>query len=366
MKKILFLGSLRSGGAEHQMVVVASILKKEGYDVTYLCSEESSFFKKDLDEADIPIVRITNNKLASFLKLSIPRSAFIVYKTLKKEKYDTVVSFLGDWNFYNCITAKFKKTQHRVITAIRNNRDEVFLWRREKFYYRYERYTYRKVSNSEAAKNKFAQYYPELASKLMTIYNIVDLPPIVSSYTCKRDNRVNIIVPASYREVKNPMRLLEAITLMPIVDRNNIKIDWYGDIKSGQSLYNKMVDYIKANELENVVVLHDATNDIANRVNEADMIGLFSTSEGLPNSICEGMMLGKPVIMTKVSDFGVLVDKTNGFLCDSADTQSIKEALCAAAKCTVQDLVDMGNNSKQKALKLFSKETIIEQWKQII
>lgn len=366
MKKLLFLGGLNPGGAEHQMVVIARLLKKEGYDVTYLTSNDSDFFQEDLEKAGIPIIRIKENEFISLLKLSVPRSAWIVYKILKKGKYDTVVSFLGDWNFYNCITAKFKRTRHRVITAIRNNRDEVFLWRREKFYYRYERYTYRKVSNSESAKNKFAQYYPYLASKLTTIYNIVDMPTIVSSYIPKKDEKVNIIVPASYREVKNPMKLLEAVSMMAVEERQNLRIEWYGSIKSGKSMYERMNRYINENQLKDIVILHDATTDIANRINEADMVGLFSTSEGLPNSICEGMMLGKPVIMTEVSDYDILVNSSNGFLCDANSTLSIKEALCSVAKLTEHELEEMGNSSKHKAQSLFSEKTIIEQWKQII
>lgn len=366
MKKILFLGGLQPGGSEHQMVVIARLLKKEGYDVTYLVGDNSDFYKKDLEDTDIPIIRINGNKIVSLMRMTVPRNAYFIYKTLKKGQYDTVVSFLGDWNFYNCLTAKFKSTRHRVITAIRNNRDEVFLWRREKFYYRFERYTYRKVSNSDAAKTKFAQYYPHLASKLITIYNIVELPLIVSEYTLKQNGKLKVIVPASYREIKNPLRLLEAVSMMPIDEKRKLKIDWYGDIKSGRVMYEHMVRFIDENQLKDIIVLHDSTNDIANRINEADMVGLFSTSEGLPNAICEGMMLGKPIIMTRVSDYDVLVDESNGFLCDADNTQSIVEALCAATKCTEKNLEVMGNNSKQKAQKLFSEKTVIEQWKQII
>lgn len=366
MKKILFLGGLSSGGSEHQMVIIARLMKKEGYDVTYLCSDKSNFFGKDLDEAGVPIIRIKENKIASLFKLTIPRTILFVHRIIKKNKYDTVISFLGEWNFYNCLTAKWRNSRHRAITGIRNNREEVFLWRREKFYYWFERYAYIKVSNSEAAKNKFAHYYPELASKLTTIYNVVELPEIGSSYTCKKDGKINIIVPASYRAVKNPMRLLEAVSIMSIEERQCLKIDWFGDVKSGKAMYEQMEQFINEHLLKDVITLHDATTDIANLMNEADVVGLFSTSEGLPNSICEGMMLGKPVIMTKVSDYDVLVNNSNGFLCDANSTLSIKEALCSVAKLSEHQLIELGNSSKRKAQTLFSEKTIIEHWKQII
>lgn len=366
MKKILFLGSLQPGGAEHQMVVIATLLKKDGYDVAYMYGDDSNFYKKDLEENGISIIKLKKNKMASALKLTIPRSLIIIRRIIKKNRCDTVISFLGEWNFYNCLTAKWKSTKHRAITAIRNNRDEVFLWRREKFYYRFEKYAYSKVSNSDAAKNKFAQYYPQLASKLTTIYNIVDLPAIHTDYSIKTGGKIHIIVPASYREVKNPMGLLKALALMNKDERNSLQIDWYGSIKSGKACYDAMASFIKENELNDVIFLFDATADIANKVNEADMVGLFSSSEGLPNSICEGMMLGKPVVMTRVSDFTVLVDQTNGFLCDWDNTQSIKEALLSASRLSEDELLRMGECSKNKAESLFSKEVVLEQWKKII
>lgn len=366
MKKILFLGGMNSGGSEHQMVVLATLLKNEGYDVTFLTDNKSSFFQNDLEKARVPILRISNSKLANLLKLSIPRKVCEIYSIIKKNKYDTVISFLGDWNFTNCITAKCKKTSHRAITGIRNNRDEIFLWRRERFYNKFERNTYLKVSNSEAAKNKFAKYYPSLSSKLATIYNAVDLPSVSTEYISKKDGRVNIIVPASYREVKNPLNVLNALALMSYEERSNVKIDWFGNIKGGQKCYNEMIAFIQDNDLNEVITLNDATTDIANKVNEADVIGLFSSSEGLPNSICEGMMLGKPVVMTRVSDYDVLVDQTNGFLCDWNNPQSIKDALIRASRLSVDELMRMGQCSKNKAESLFSKEVVVEQWKQII
>lgn len=366
MKKILFLGGLSSGGAEHQMVVVASLLKKEGYDVTYLSSDQSDFFEKDLKDAGVKLLRIDENKIISFLKLNIPRTTILLFRLLKKNKYDTVISFVSSSNFLNCFTSKWKSTRHNAITGIRNNRDDLFLSPREKFYTRFEKYATTKVSNSDAAKVRFAQLFPNIAPKLMTIYNIVDIPIISSSYVSKKDNKVHIIVPASYREVKNPMRLLEAVALLKQDQKNKLRIDWYGNIQAGPELYQQMLAFIETHHLEDVMALHDATKDIANRIKEADMVGLFSTSEGLPNSICEGMMLGKPIIMTRVSDYTVLVDASNGFLCDADNPASIKEGLCAAASLSTSELLEMGTHSKNKADSLFSKKTILEQWKKII
>lgn len=366
MKKILFLGALRSGGAEHQMVIVARLLKDAGYDVTYLCGDSSTFYQPYLEESGIPILRIKESKLAQKLKINTLYVSKKVGEILKAGKYETVISFLGFWNYQNCLYANNKGTKHRAITGIRNNRNEVFLSIKNRYYIRFERLAYCKVSNSNAAKERFAKYYPRLANKLTTIYNIVDLPKITTEYRCLKDNRVNIIVPASYRAVKNPMGTLKAVALLSDENRARLHIDWYGSIKDEKQCYEKMKQFITDNHIEETISLHDATNDIANRINESDVVGLFSTSEGLPNSVCEGMMLGKPVVMTRVSDFEVLAGDGNGVLCDADNPQSIADALSVVSRLTKEDLERMGSKSKSIAISNFSKESVIKQWIEII
>lgn len=365
MKKILFVGGLRSGGAEHQMVIIAKLMKKKGHEVTYLACGDDIFFKKDLIESGIHIIQFEKNSLTSLLKLNTVRDALVFRKILKQGQYDTVVTFLGLWNFYNCMTANKKQTKHRAITGIRNS-TEFFLAPREKFYAKFERNASVIVSNSDDAKEKYAASFPELSNKLVTIYNIVDLPPITSSYKCCRDGKVHIIIPASYFPVKNPMRLLHAVSKLCEEDRSKLSIEWYGNIKSGKVLYDEMVGYINDKKLTETIRLFDSTNDIANRIFEADMVGLFSTSEGLPNAICEGMMLGKPVVMTRVSDYNVLAEGGNGFLCNSDNTQSICEALSSIARTEACKFEEMGRISLEKAKKLFSEENVLYKWEEII
>lgn len=366
MKKILFLGGLRPGGAEHQMVILASLLKSDGYDVTYFSTDKSDFYVNKLHKAGISLIRIKENQVIAKLRLNFIRLFFKLYKVISHNKYDTVISFLGEWNFLNCILTRFRKTRHKAITGIRNNRDEVFLSSRERFYAKFEKYAFCKVSNSYSAKEKYSLYYPELMPKINVIYNIVDLKTVESIYECKKDNRIHIIVPASYNHVKNPMRLLEAVSLLSIKERECLKIDWYGNIKDGVGLYNRMSDFINDKQITNIVNLHDATPNILDYVNESDFVALFSTSEGLPNSICEGIMMGKPIIMSQVSDYNVLVDHNNGFLCNPYDVHSIRTVLSLVCSLSKEEILTLGFNSKLKAINLFSKEIILQQWKNII
>lgn len=56
MKKILFLsGNLSSGGAERQMVTIAILLSKKGYDVEFACYGEGDFYSYLLEKEKIKI-----------------------------------------------------------------------------------------------------------------------------------------------------------------------------------------------------------------------------------------------------------------------------------------------------------------------
>ena len=209
------------------------------------------------------------------------------------------------------------------------------------------------------------KYMNQYTNKLRVIYNPVILPLITSEYRPKQNNKINIIIAASYQYLKNPLGLINAVSLMSEDEKAKIEINWYGraDVAKGNTqAYDESKTLIKQHRLEDVIHLNEPTMDIANVMKSADVIALFSKLEGLPNAICEGMMIGKPIIMTKVSDYNNLVDESNGFLCDWDNPESIKNALVKAANLSVEQIELMGAMSREKAKILFSTELIINQW----
>src|SRR5690606_17385396 len=109
--------------------------------------------------------------------------------------------------------------------------------------------------------------------------------------------------------------------------RGRFEINWYGRIEVVQGdrrAYKESVLLIREHNLDRTIFLNEATKEVADKMNEADVVALFSELEGLPNVICEGMMIGKPIIMTRVSDSDTLIDRTNGILCDWENPKDIK------------------------------------------
>ena len=223
------------------------------------------------------------------------------------------------------------------------------------------------MCNSENARQMWVSHQPQYVSKLKVIYNSVTLRPVTSEYVPKKDGKLHIVVAASYLDVKNPMGMLKALSMLSAEERANIHIDWYGKNDDHRKIvYGEMRKKIFEYSLDATVSLHPATEGIHNVMNEADIVALFSKYEGLPNAICEGMTLGKPIIMTRVSDYSVLVDERNGFLCYWDNSETIKDVFALAMSLTEDELLRMGACSRERAEKLFANESIRCKWTSLI
>lgn len=360
-KRILFLAmNLGSGGAERQMVTVASLLKNRGYDVEFLCYSEGDFFLNLLEKQSIPVYwKLENN----YFKRMVTIRHFI-----RHGKYDAVISFLETPNFLNNFSALGGRTW-KVITGERSAQEKTFESVKNKVFCWFQRFSDAIVCNSENAKQMWMKHFPQYGKKLRVIYNTVTLQSITSRYIAKRNTKLHIVVAASYQYLKNPIGLVNALSLMSVEERDKVYIDWYGkkEVLTGDTrAYDEARELIKKNHLESVINLHGNSKEIHNRMNEADVVALFSRVEGLPNVICEGMAIGKPIIMTKISDYRVLVDDSNGFLCDWNQPESIKEVIVAAANLNIQQLINKGERSKQKAMELFKTERVLKYWIELL
>ena len=109
-------------------------------------------------------------------------------------------------------------------------------------------------------------------------------------------------------------------------------------------------------------MLFRSVTNIFEIMSRADCIGLFSTVEGLPNAICEGMMLKKPVLMSKVSDYEFFESSGGVILCDPMDVDSIKSALISLIDTPWNELKSMGEKNYQFASHHFSNDVITDAW----
>lgn len=368
-KKILFFSpTLGSGGSERQMVTLAVLLKQKGYDVQFFCLSPSfNFHLATLESQQIPVVFAKTKHYSSWKKpiltlLSKVKTSKEFRNHLISNEIDVVISFLRPCNFF---AAKIRKKENgfKLIAGVRSYKPSLFTDNKD--YIQSQQYVDAIVCNSHLAEELWQKNCPQYKDKLFTIYNIVSLGSISTEYVPKQDGKLHVMVAASYLYYKNLIGIVNAMKLMTVEERERIVIDWYGSFKTADNSFQYCKDEISKSGLEKSLLLHDATANIADKQNMADVVALVSQTEGLPNAICEAMTIGKPILMSRVSDYDILVDDSNGLLVDSNNPASIKEALLKMSEWSTEDLIQKGVASKKKAMRLFSAETIIPQWEQL-
>jgi glycosyltransferase involved in cell wall biosynthesis len=357
MKILCVIDDLGSGGAQRQIVELSKGFKKHGYDVAFLTYHKDDFYKSELLSFGINITCIEESNY--FFRVIKMRSF------IRNGNYDIVLSFLEGANFISTI-AGFPSKRWKLIVGERSANPAILKSFKLKFYRWIHLFSDYIVSNSISNLEMVTKICPILPKgKCKVIYNNIDFDKWKEEkvdYIYKKDGKFLIVVASTHQYLKNLIGLVEAVNLMSQQDKSYLKIEWYGDIRIDNSKSDalKLIDEYN---LENVFTFFEATHDICKVMNRADAIGLFSLYEGLPNTICEGMTLGKPIISTNVSDIKYLIeDEISGFLCNPNDYQDIAYALTKIINLPKDELLLMGRINKNKSLSLFEKTIILEQY----
>ena len=155
------------------------------------------------------------------------------------------------------------------------------------------------------------------------------------------------------------MGLLEALESSSQEVLEKLHIDWYG-LKIDNT-HKDAEQYITDNNLSHVIELHDSTDNVLEIYNQADAVGLFSHFEGLPNAICEALIIGKPVICTPVSDIQLILRNTDNIVCASSSKEDIKVALERLVKCNKETILEIGAKNKIYYTEFFDTNKIEKQ-----
>ena len=313
MRKILlFTDSLGAGGAQRQLVGLAVMLKKKGYDVKVCTYYDFNFYKYYLDENFVPnelIPRADNTK----------KRIFAVYNYFKREKPDWVIAYQETPSLVACV-AKIIGAKFKLIVSERNTTQKVGINEHVRFFlYHWADVI---VPNSYAQEKFIKNYKPNLSDKIKTITNFVDLDKF-SNIEHAKNNTPVIVVAATIWESKNTLGLIEAVRILRNMGMK-FKIYWYGIVEAYAEYLNNCQSMIDKYGVQGFIELCPKTKEIEKKYAEADFFCLPSFFEGTPNVICEAISTGLPVICSDVCDNSLYVcEGKNGFLFDPQKPESI-------------------------------------------
>lgn len=358
---LCFIDSLGSGGAQRQLLAVAKHMKQRRHEVYIAWYANDDFYRSSFEKIGVGCIHRIANSLHDRIR--------VFSEAVNEVKPDTVLAFLSGPSFYSCFWKGISFSKWNLVMSIRGNNLQRFLSLKKKIvrpvYFKARRI----VCNSYAEAEVWNKHCSYLKKKVIVIPNYVVVPNSYRNMVQKDKDVIRIIVPANLcSDIKNPMNVAKALTLLADKDRRRVLIDWYGRRYNGDILSpvcEQLEKYVKEHDLDSCFVTHDETREIYSKMATSDWVCLFSTEEGLPNVICEGMMMGKPVMMTKVSDWKQLIDG-NGIVCEGTDARSISVALGKMITYSKEDMMTMGNRSLELASMLFDENVITKKWESVL
>ena len=352
-KIVCYMGTLGSGGAEHQMVILSSLLADKGYDVTIPTYRDGvDFYKVD---PRVKRERIADGKHRVIKVFSLMWHALTV-------KADIVVS----WGFFQSVFILFALLFRPDVKVICGERECTKLTPSiyEKILYAilYKRAAYI-VPNSYAQRDYEVNKHPSYANKIITIINYTDVEHFdISPYPNNDILRIGIV--CRVEQQKNMWNLVEAMHLVKQKVSLPFEIHWYGkkDYTNPAQIEYIEVGLKKIHEygLEENIFFEGRTQDVAGVIASCDVMCLASFFEGFSNSLSEYICCGKPVLCSNIDENTIMVqDGVNGFTFDPYNIESIANAFIKFFSLDLDAKRMMGVKSRERAEELFDKEKFV-------
>lgn len=356
MKKILlFTDVLGAGGAQRQLVTLASLLKTKGYDVNMLDYWDNTFYDEVLKLNNVPFAhRLTKGK-KNIIKMLTSHVNIL--------QPDVVISYMENPSVIACISKLIAKKKFKLIVSERNTTQVINCNTRIRFFlFRLTDYI---VPNSHSQGRFIDEHYSNLSKKTRVITNVIDAKKFVPTEVCPNNNVFKFVVVARVVEQKNVLRFIEAVSILK-EKGYNFRVDWYGEPYPPEYFANCL--HMQAEKhVQDVLYFHEPTREVVKVYQSADAFVLPSIYEGFPNVLCEAMSCGLPVIASAVCDNPkILCDEHCGYLVDPLKPESIADAMEKMLNLSVGNRHAMGEASRMHIENYFSEEKFVNAYIELI
>lgn len=305
MKKILFSAhSLDIGGIETALVTLLNELQKKEYDITLVLEKKEGIFLKEIN----PKIKIIEYR-PSQSKNIIKRKMVNLYNRIKfiinnKNKFDFSASFATYSNAGAFVARTASKNSclwghANYKTLFKNDIDEMKKFFKEKKYDKFKHI----VFVSKEGRNTFISVFPEMKEKTIVCNNIINNKKIEElsneKIDLKKEEITTFLNVGRHEERQKKLSKIIEATKKLKEENYKFKILFIGD-GPDEEKYKKLV---KENKLEKHIIFLGRKKNPYPYFKISDVVILTSDYEGYPVVFLESMLLNKPIITTKVSDY---------------------------------------------------------------
>lgn len=366
MKILCVIDSLGSGGAQRQMVYLAKGLKRLGYDVDiFLYYPQYKHFIAEVEQAGIRVIKFNGRKRRGF-SLSVLLSLILALRT---GVYGGAISFLESPNIYLELARVFSPRLN-VIVSERSSYTQGLSIRKERLKILFHRLANAVVANSHDH-SLYLKSHRSLKQKCHVIWNGYPIHTEHAQFYRKIGSVPRFLVVGRVSPEKNGLRIIEACARYLEIYGESPCIHWAGrfdDSSSSENEYNLMnkllFKYPKVKE--NWTWLGEIS-DMSRLYRSYDCLIHVSLFEGLPNTICEAMIYGCPVIASNICDHPKLIGQNErGRLCDPYSLDDICEAIRWFMLSSVKQRKAVAISARHFAEAHLSLETMVAEYDSLI
>jgi len=338
------------GGAERQLLTLASGLDKNKYDVTVIYFGGDDQLRQDFLNAKVKLKRIESKH-----KFGIGL-IFQLVKYFNQENFDIVHSHLFRADFHGVIAARIAGVP---VVSTKHNDERWFM---NPFMIPIEstidRLTAKTVVISDNLKRFFMKWAFIPENRIKRIYYGVDNNDLNNNNNDLKkefnlDNKKIICNIARLTKQKDHFTLLKALKFALSYDKDIILL-----IIGKGPLEDKLKSFAKELKIDNNVLFLGFRKDANNFLAISDIFALSSLWEGLGLVFLEAMNQGKPVIATRVSSIPEIL-KDSGLIITKKNYVELGWAMVNLLK-NKDWLNEISNNSKKRFLD-FPKEKMIKE-----
>jgi len=361
MKVLFLITGLAYGGAETQLVNVATKLKKRGWDVRVVSMLPPYAFTEELNEADIPLATLNMRR-----GVADPRAVFRLVKMLREWQPDIVHSHMIHANLLARIARIFYKIPVLICTA--HSIDEGGRWR--EIAYRLTDFLADITTNvSQAAVERYISVGAVPKDKIRFMPNGIDTSRFKPDEMVRKRLRNELgiddyfvwLAVGRFEEQKDYPNMLQAFSKV-VAKKSDVVLLLVGQGYLMEEV-KELADELGLTEKVRFLGLR---RDVPDLMNAADAFVLSSRWEGFGLVVAESMACELPVVATDSGGPREILDGgTLGFLVPPADSEALAEAMLEMMILSEGERQAIGRSGRAHIEANYSLERVVEQWEEL-
>ncbi len=365
LRLLFVIATLGPGGAERQLVTLARALRLRGHEIEFFTYHEVNFYRHLLDDVGITVHCHPKRSKFSFTMLRELR------RLMKGGSFDVVLSFLPAPNLWTVLAATGLKAHPKIVVSERTCFDTSAISKLDYTVAHLVNQTYRRADwiavNSYHLSEQFSENYDWAKGKISCIWNGVDLERFHFSPPPSPVQPLQLLGIGRIAPYKKWDCLVEALAILR--DRHGVL-----PIVRHIGVADKRVPYEANHEVhlrERIQSLGLNSQwewlgecaDVPEQLGRHHALVHPSIIEGLPNTVCEALACGRPVLVSNVLDHPRLVRHgETGFLFDPENPNSLADVILQLHNLSADERATMAIAGRAFAEQQFSIDRFADQY----